>query len=70
MTKPAPTLNSLNYDGNPPRCGSCVQRFIRRFPRQNGRYSRQMMCALTQSQVHTRGVCDAWRGVNGEELAL
>lgn len=63
-----PSLESLNYDGNPARCGSCTKRFIKRKTRPDGKKLRQLMCALAQEPVHARGVCDSWRGFDGAML--
>lgn len=61
-------LRSLGYDGNPPRCGSCTKRFVKRSTRPDGKKVRQLMCALAQAPVHARGVCDSWHGFNGDVL--
>jgi hypothetical protein len=63
-----PSLKSLNYDGNPPRCGSCTKRFMQRSTRPDGKKMRQLMCALAQKPVHARGVCDSWHGFDGSTL--
>ena len=61
-----PTLCDLNYDGSPPRCGSCAKRFIKRSTRPDGKKVRKLMCALAKVEVHARGVCDSWRGFSGD----
>lgn len=72
MNTKLPTLRSLNYDGNPPRCGNCTKRFVARISRgktpDSGKKFNQLMCALAQHEVKPRGVCDSWTGFNGDEL--
>ncbi len=53
-------LESMNYDGNPPRCASCENRLIRRMTGANGNKASKMICALAQFPVNARGICDSW----------
>lgn len=63
-----PTLKSLDYDKDPPRCGNCTKRYMQR-TKKNGKTTRQLMCALAQVPVHARGVCNAWRSLkDGQTL--